>query len=400
MYKWYQIHSKNALLDRRFKSAISKSDEFYFTLRAGNGETLGISEMYSSSSARDKGITAVMREVPKAGLEDLTLTQGGPEDDHSSDQNQKKDNQKENTLNIVIRDPNTFVGKPIKEFKTSFDAESAVKVYVDSYDPEEPITARLDNLANLPGADQIDTLVIGSWEEVYDNKADFIVEKLIQLKNKFKSIKHLFVGDMTYEDSEISWIRQADYSNFWKHYPDLESFGAKGGNELILGKIELPNLKHLILETGGLSGKVIEDLNKSDLPNLEYLELWLGTDEYGSTVEISHLKSILNCKFPKLKYLGLKNYYLADDLAKALQGAPTLEGIQTLDVSMGTITDAGAKALYENKALLDLKYINCRHHFISDEWMTKLQTKFADQNINLADQIVTDDDWYYVEIGE
>ena len=384
----------NASLDARYKRAISKSNQHYLTLHARNGATLGISEMYDSKSARDNGIEAIKKYAPDASVEDLTLegNQGNEMD---------KGNQDDSYEAIVVRDPRTFAGKPIVKFDgSSFDINTAVKVLTRSYDAEESIIVRLDKLANLPGADKIDTLVIGAWEETYDNSADFILDKLIELKGKFKSVKHLFVGDMTYEESEISWIIQGNYTNFWKHYPDLETFGLRGGNDLTLGKITLPKLKHMVIETGGLNGSIIDDINKSDLPNLQYLELWLGTDEYGSTVKISQLKPIFDGNFPNLKYLGPKNFYMADEVAIALKGAPVLERIHTLDISMGTMTDVGAKALFENDALLKLEHINCRHHFVSNEWVEKLQKKFAKQNINLTDQRNAEDDYYYVEIGE
>ncbi len=44
----------------------------YFTLKAGNGQVIGHSQMYSSSSARDNGIQSVMTHAPSALLSDKT----------------------------------------------------------------------------------------------------------------------------------------------------------------------------------------------------------------------------------------------------------------------------------------------------------------------------------------
>jgi len=121
-------------------------------------------------------------------------------------------------------------------------------------------------------------------------------------------------------------------------------------------------------------------------------------------VTIKDLKPILNGNYPKLKYLGLKNYDDEDLIAKELQNAGILKTIEILDLSMGILKDEGAEALYNNDALLNLKHINCRHHYMSNEWQAKLKTKFAAQNINLADQEnaykYDDEASYYVEIGE
>jgi len=91
-------------------------------------------------------------------------------------------------------------------------------------------------------------------------------------------------------------------------------------------------------------------------------------------------------------------------LAKALQGAPVLNNLEILDLSMGTMNDEGAEALLINDILLKLKYINCRHHYISEEMQQKLKDKFGYQKINLEDKEEADE-WdgkthYYVEIGE
>jgi len=64
---------ENAPFDGRYKRAISRSEEYYFALHAKNGETLGISEMYTTASARENGIEAVKRDAPVAPIKDLTL---------------------------------------------------------------------------------------------------------------------------------------------------------------------------------------------------------------------------------------------------------------------------------------------------------------------------------------
>lgn len=45
--------------------------KYTFNLKAANGEILGKSESYTTSSARDSGIEAVKRDAPAAPTEDL-----------------------------------------------------------------------------------------------------------------------------------------------------------------------------------------------------------------------------------------------------------------------------------------------------------------------------------------
>ena len=307
----------------------------------------------------------------------------------------------------VVRSATTFVDKPIKEVVDSMIFPSnAVKVAFN-YDDEIELLPKLDELSKNPDIEKIDTLVIGAFGEARQGEGKLstrILERLIQYKNKFSSLKHLFVGDMTSEDCEMSWIQQTDYSDFYQHFPALETLGIKGGEGLKLGKINLPNLRHLVIETGGMKSEVIFDIAQSDLPNLEHLELWLGTNNYGCTVEVEDLKRILNGDYPKLKYLGLKNYYKADELAQILKGTAALKKIETLDLSMGTLTDIGAYFLFPIEELQNLKYINLEYHFLSEAWQAKMRGKFEDQNINLARpnkaDIYKNDVYYYVQIGE
>ena len=63
---------KNALLDDRYEKKESRRKEPYFVLKAKNNEIIGKSEMYSSTSARDKGIESVKKNAPKAEVVDKT----------------------------------------------------------------------------------------------------------------------------------------------------------------------------------------------------------------------------------------------------------------------------------------------------------------------------------------
>lgn len=63
---------KNAPLDDRYEKKTSSKGEPYFVLKAANGQTIGVSEMYSSTSARDNGIESVKNNAPDATTDDLT----------------------------------------------------------------------------------------------------------------------------------------------------------------------------------------------------------------------------------------------------------------------------------------------------------------------------------------
>jgi uncharacterized protein YegP (UPF0339 family) len=63
---------KNAPDDNRYERKTAKNDEAYFVLKAGNGEPLGRSETYSSTSAMENGIESVKRNATDAEIVDIS----------------------------------------------------------------------------------------------------------------------------------------------------------------------------------------------------------------------------------------------------------------------------------------------------------------------------------------
>jgi len=64
---------KNSQDDNRFDRLESKNGKPYFNLKAGNGQIIGTSEMYESVAARDNGIESVKKNAPDAELDDQTV---------------------------------------------------------------------------------------------------------------------------------------------------------------------------------------------------------------------------------------------------------------------------------------------------------------------------------------
>lgn len=62
----------NSQDDSKFDKLESKSGKPYFNLKAGNGQIIGSSEMYESTSARDNGIASVKTNAPDATVDDQT----------------------------------------------------------------------------------------------------------------------------------------------------------------------------------------------------------------------------------------------------------------------------------------------------------------------------------------
>jgi uncharacterized protein len=63
---------KNAPDDTKYERLIAKDGQFYFNLKAGNGEIIGTSEMYTSTQGRDNGIESVQKNGPTTDIRDKT----------------------------------------------------------------------------------------------------------------------------------------------------------------------------------------------------------------------------------------------------------------------------------------------------------------------------------------
>jgi hypothetical protein len=235
----------------------------------------------------------------------------------------------------------------------------------------EQLAALLDD----PRSAEVSGLVVGMWAQTRMSvTSDAAVEALVAAADRLPRLTALFIGDITIEELEISWISQADLSPLLLAYPGLTHFGARGGTGLSLGRLRHHSLRHLTIETGGLPLAILRQVATAELPGLEHLELWLGSAGYGWNGTVDDLAPILSGEqFPRLSYLGLRNSEIADELAKVIVQSPILERIETLDLSLGCLGDEGAAALLESPAVARLKLLDIHHHFCSATMVEKLK---------------------------
>lgn len=284
------------------------------------------------------------------------------------------------------------------------DASKAYKFFQD-YDAE--FGTALDQIKSFitqENCDKVTKIVIGMWGEDTEDSPEEIINFIIENKEKFKAVKHFYFGDIESEENEISWIEQADYENFLKEFNTIEKLEFRGGNNLSIGKVNLPNLKMLRIETGGMDNALVAEISasKANMPNLEFLELWLGDVNYGGDVEIETIKELISGdSFPKLKHLGIMNSDTQNDVVKLFENHPILDRLDVLDLSMGILTKIGGESLLANDKLSSLKSLNCVFNFMPDDMIKALTKKFPNGDFDRsgADYDMEEDYWY-VEVGE
>ncbi|MEV6249749.1 STM4015 family protein [Streptomyces sp. NPDC051742] len=232
---------------------------------------------------------------------------------------------------------------------------------------------------------RVRAVVVGGWDEAYENSSADIVTALIGANNRLTGLEAVFLGDMDSEDCEISWIIQSDVTPLLAAYPALREFGVRGGSQLAFPSIRHTGLETLVVETGGLGADVVRGIAGSDLPALENLELWLGTDTYGADSTPEDLAPLLSgASFPALRSLGLCNSVIQDEIAAAVASAPVVARIERLNLSMGVLTDEGAAALLDGQPLTHLAHLDLSHHFLSEAMRERVLAALAPHGVTVV----------------
>lgn len=272
-----------------------------------------------------------------------------------------------------------FSDRPIVDFSPEDSITdpvgTAYALRSDYCEVEDVVVRKFARLLQDPLAGELEALVFGMWINDYEETSIQIINALVAAKDRLTSLKSVFIGDIAYDEYEISWIRQGDISPILMAYPQLEVLQVRGGDGLEFSPpVRHDNLNALIIETGGLSRTTVAQICNLNLPALEHLELWFGSEDYGGDCWVESLTPILTeQRFPNLTYLGLRNSQFSDEIAKAVVRSPLLESISVLDLSMGTLSDEGVETLIKCAAISQLDILNVSENFLSPPTIQKLQ---------------------------
>ena len=233
----------------------------------------------------------------------------------------------------------------------------------------------VDDILADPEFKNINKVVIGCWGNTWEDSCQTVIDNLIAHAGEFSHITGLFIGDMDYEECEVSWIIQGNYGKLWTAMPWLKELTIKGSQDLVLGEISHDNLESLTIICGGLPVSVIQSIQKAKLPNLKKLLLYIGSDYYGFDGDRDTVANLLeNMDFPKLKYLGITDSEIQDELAEVVVNSRYMDQIETLDLSNGTLTDKGGELILKKvPACPNIKKLDLHYHYLSDGMMEKLK---------------------------
>ncbi|BAL89813.1 hypothetical protein AMIS_45930 [Actinoplanes missouriensis 431] len=298
----------------------------------------------------------------------------------------------------------TFAGLPVvaADDEKSPGDPGAVAWRIDmDYDPEPgAFAAAVEQLLERTGPAGPTALIIGEWGEA--NDTPFPIDLLIGNAERLSGLRSLFIGEMSFEQCEISWIQQTDLTPILETFPQLERLWVRGSQDLAFQKqVRHEGLRELVLQSGGLPASVVQSVATWDVPNLRRLELWLGVDNYGGDATVDDLAPFLSGRsLPSLTSLGLRNSEIADQVAAAVAAAPVVARLTHLDLSMGTLGDAGGEALLAGQPLTHLQVLNLSHHFMSPELAERLADELPDVAVDISDP-QTEEEWgRYTAVSE
>ena len=263
----------------------------------------------------------------------------------------------------------TYDGHDRDAFTWRFGFIHAAKLSHNQYTNDEfdgSMAEVLEMLLRHPSGRFITELVFGFNNDPNEDPLDDLIG--ILARKAPATLRKLHLGDFEYPDeTEMSWYHVGNLSKLWKAVPRLRSLIVQGG-DFVLGTMELPEVTHAEFRTGGLSAASAKSIAKAAWPNIEHLEVWYGAEEYGGTAKVGDAQALLERgDLSRLTSLGLKNTAFTDELCGVLAASPVVKQLTKLDLSMGVMTDDGARVLaahrdaFSHLAVLD----------VSDNYVTK-----------------------------
>jgi hypothetical protein len=245
----------------------------------------------------------------------------------------------------------------------------------------------LDAVFERTGPDGPVALVVGRWTDHYETSFD--VEWFLSQAHRLGRLRALFIGDMNQGDDygvETFHITLGDFTPLLEAFPALEVFGVHGsGEKLRLGPLRHDKLHTLIIETLDLQPETVRSIQASDLPALADLELYVSIWYSQEGVTPSDVDAVLAGRsFPALRRLGLR---AADDsFASALAFAPVVARLTDLDLSQGTVGDAGVEALLAGQPLDHLRSLSLRYHYATPEVVRSLIDSLPGVRVDAAER--------------
>ncbi|MCX5744976.1 MAG: hypothetical protein NT062_21010, partial [Proteobacteria bacterium] len=271
------------------------------------------------------------------------------------------------------------------------------RAHLSVIDDDPTLEELLECLLAHPSGRHLAELAIGLDGDDYGEPLDELIAMLA--RDTPASLRTLHLGAFDRYDRDISSYAIGALAPLWPRLARLTTLIVHGA-EFTLGAIELPAVERVKLRTGGLSVDAARSIAAARWPRLAHLDVWYGDPNYGGECVAADVAPLLaRTDLPALVHLGLKNAAFTDELCELLARAPLAAQLVELDLSMGTMSDAGARALVAAApALPRLAHVDVSRNYLSDDGIAQLAAAFP--TLIAADQGVADEDDRYPSVGE
>jgi uncharacterized protein (TIGR02996 family) len=260
---------------------------------------------------------------------------------------------------------------------------------------DETVVDILEHLFEHPSGRFLRELAIG-----VNGENDASLEEICELLGREAppTLRVLELGAFEREDSDISYFEVGNCAPAWPKLGNLRTLIVKGAS-MTLGDIDLPSLEHAEFRSGGLWRTTLESISAARWPKLRRLDVWFGDSNYGADTTIDDLATLLAREdLPALTHLGLMNCEFTDAICTALGTAKIMANVETLDLSMGVLSDEGARVLVDSASLWPkLKKLDVSSTFVSDAAIEELRATYAEV---VATDMRSDEEDRYVAVGE
>ena len=229
---------------------------------------------------------------------------------------------------------------------------------------ESTLTEILGQVLDHPSGRYIVEVAFHGNGNLNDDNLQPLIDKLAEKAPP--TIRKLTLGDNI---DQISWHHVGSLAGLWPSVPHLKTLEIETG-ELEVGEpgqLNAPALERAVFVTGGMSPSCARGIATAQIPNIQHLEIYYGDPNYGGNATVDDVTPLLDrSDLTKLRYLGLKNSMFANEIARLVGNAKVIKGLETLDLSLGAMTDEGAKFLAESAAgLAHLKTLNLTRNFLT-----------------------------------
>jgi len=213
------------------------------------------------------------------------------------------------------------------------------------------------------------------------------------------SLSSLFLGDYVEEQRMISSYEIGNLAPLWR-VASLRELVVHGAFEL--GAFDHPQLETAKFETGALSPAGAQAIATAKLPRLRHLDIWYGDPNYGGDATIADVRPLLaRTDLPELAHLGLMDAAFADEICRELVGSPLAAQLRELDLSLGTMSDAGAEALVANaSAFPNLVTLDVSSNYLGNDTIASLARTFPKVIAGDHKDGDEDEDDRYPSVGE